>query len=387
MINVDIAKIYSYLSGLNISLNFDDIPTPRFIQERTSERSCEDWKVDKYALEVTQELGRVRRLYRAELFNFESKKREALTNNEKIKKIPTGKEREAAVEGLLEDDLRKIMCLENEMDVLKDLVGAIKLIQDNLKDTVSEIRVLQRSMESQINRLNVGTKDDVEVAELRNTLADLDKLEDEMTVEDVESSTEVQTDESSDEFSKVAHKTGTEESDQDAPVSTEPVADEVSSENALSSFLMDDSEDTEDHASEEETQEEKEGEVTQAEATATAPTNKEPAQATGSKPKLVTGTADLDLSDIGIDIDTAEITNAAPAEKITNEKSPKKDPVGETPPAVSNVETAEKKKSPPAEVKKAAPPPVPTGQPGKKVETSKKDITDIDLDDILNSLD
>jgi hypothetical protein len=377
MSNIDVAKIYAELSKLNITLNFNDVPTPGFIQERTFECNTSNWKVDKFYLEVTQELGTIRRLYKIEKFNFESRKRQALTNNDDVKNRPTGKERESALEELFEEDLRKILDLENEIDSLKDLICAIKTVQDNIKETSSGIRVLVRTMESQINRLNIGSKEDSEVAELHKTFADLDKMENDISVDEVESSSETQPDDSGDELTEGVHKTATPEvCGQDEPVvapTTEEATPDEEATDAVSSFLMDDSDETEesDLADEEEVVSE-----TPAEVPAAAPTNKEPAQATGSKQKkVVTQQMDMDLSEIGIDLGVEEDSGSTP-EKSHTDVSPKK---GDTP-VVSEVK-ASTKKAPPPEPKKETPPTAQVKQ------SEKKDITDIDLDLILNSLD
>jgi len=367
MSTIDRAKIYAELEKLSITLDFDNIPTPGFIQERTFECNTANWKVDKYSLEVTQALGTVRRLYKIEKFNFDSKKRQALTNNEKIKKIPTGKERESAVEELLEDDLRKILDLENEIDALKDLMGAIKTVQDNIKETSSGVRVLMRTMESQINRLSIGTKDDADVAHLHKSLADLDKLEEEMTAEDVEAATESTSDGSGDEVSVGDHKTVPEEASQEAPVGT---VDKAASEDAsIDSFLIDDSEDSssphEWGLNEEESSETTVSEDAPADTVAEAPTNKGPETVKGS----IEG---IDLSDIGIDIDTS-----------VAESPPKKGPVEQSPPEVGKGVAAEKKKVASTEENKGSPP----VQTDKKSKSTSKEISEVDLDDILDSFD
>jgi hypothetical protein len=376
MSNIDTAKIYAELTKLNIPLDYSVIPNPAFIQDRTVECNNVNWKVDKFSLEVTQELVRIRKLYKNEKFSFEARKRQALTNNEKIKKIPTGKEREAAVEELLEDDLRVILDLENELDALKDLAGAIKTIQDNIKETSSGVRVLMRTMETQVNRLNVGTKEDPEVADFHNTLAKLDELEEDMIPEDTETNAEVTPDESGDKVSEESNKTTSDEAGQDTEgeiVSTD-------------SFLMDDSEDTEDHVSDEEPKEET-PEETPAEAAEPVPTKKEPVQATGSKPIVVTGVADLDLSEIGIDLGDVESSEKPPEVEHYGEKFAV-EILGEEPSPKPATKVADKKKEVVVpEVKKGPAPAAPVVEKTASVEISKKKITDIDLDDILNSLD
>jgi len=360
---IDRAKIYAELEKLNITLDFDNIPTPGFIQDRTVECTTINWKVDKYSLEVTQALGSVRRLYKIEKFNFDSKKRQALTNNEKIKRIPTGKERESAVEELLENDLRKILDLENEIDALKDLMGAIKTVQDNIKETSSGVRVLMRTMETQVNRLSVGTKEDADVSHFQKDLADLDKLEGEMTSDDVESATESTSDDSGDEVSEGAHKTSPEETSQETPVGA--VEKATTEDDSIDSFLVDDSEDTENQTSEEESSEEiVVDEDTPPPAEAVVPTNKGPVPAKESS-------GEIDLLDMGIDIDVS----------MTEEEPPKSGPVKDVSQVAPKSE-AEKKKAP-TEKSKESPP---AAAPSKKVETTQREITEVDLDDILNSM-
>jgi hypothetical protein len=424
MATVDKAKIYNDLLSLKITLNFEDIPSPAYIQDRIFECNEQSRKVEKHCIQIKQEYSEAKRHYKLEKFNFDARKRQALTNNEKIKKLPTGKEREAAVEELFEDDLRKLVDLENEVNSLKDLLEAIEMVQNNIKSTSTDIRMLARVMEQQINRLNIGTKEDPEMASINAMYSNLDKqmkedLDKEMNLDDVESSTETMPDASGDELESGTPITvSLDEDGQDAPDSTEsesgdesdagehsqstPVDGQETEEgkedgaDALDSFLVDDSEDgpmekgvDDDSREEEET---------------TSETSEEPQQAT-SQPQEVEVDSDeaasanapanpkveLDLDALGIDIETEDVVQAPKPEKEkvqkkTSTESDKK-PVETTP--ASKKDSAPKKqeasaaKTPPAEKKEPAavtPPPA-----EKKAETPKKDITDVDLEEILSS--
>jgi len=191
---IDKSKVYNELMKLEIIIDFNKIPTPAYIQSLIIECNGYQRKVEKYFIQTTQELSNHDRMLRVEKLNLETKKRHYLINNEKIKKLPTGKEREAAVDELLEDDYNIFLNLENKVASLKDLLSAIKMVQTNLKGTNSDIKTLVRVMEQQISRLNIGSPEDPDIAELSNRLANIDKLDEElnseMTEEDVSSAEE-----------------------------------------------------------------------------------------------------------------------------------------------------------------------------------------------------
>jgi hypothetical protein len=192
---MDAAKmsaIYDRLLSLKIDLNFNDVPTPAYIQDRLI--LCNEYQrvIEKFFIEVTRDLSKSDRLFRAEKLNIEVLKRQTLTNNERVKKLPTGKEREAAVDELLEPQYKNLLNLENESCSLHDLLSAVKAVQMNIKATNSDIKTLVKIMEQQIGRLNIGAVTDPEVRAFNKELAELDRMEEEMTAEDVESSEENQ---------------------------------------------------------------------------------------------------------------------------------------------------------------------------------------------------
>ena len=189
--NIEFGKIYDDLLNLHISLNFEDIPTPSYIQERIIECNNHQRKVEKYEVSVRRQLSQRQSAHNTEKFNVESKKRVLITNNDRIKRLPTGREREAAADEFLENENKELMLLENEVNELKNLLAAIKTVQSNLKTTNSDIKLLIRIMEQAINHLNIGQRDDKDVKELQAGFTYLEKLDDEITLDDVESSEEI----------------------------------------------------------------------------------------------------------------------------------------------------------------------------------------------------
>ncbi|MBD3261271.1 MAG: hypothetical protein GF334_06235 [Candidatus Altiarchaeales archaeon] len=224
---IDIAAIYEDLkkvsaSSLKIDPKVGTI-SPAFLQEMTLECEFHGSTVERHELAVRQELDNAEHMLGIEKENYNIKHRSALIHNKSIKELPTGKEREAAVDELLEDERKNIVKLEDRVSILKNLSGAIKTVQQGISRKDGRVKVLMRLMDQQLNRLNVGLPDDPEVSELTKGLTEIDDLEDEMTPDDVESSAEyVEEDESGGESGTGHPETGTPEADsqdesEDAP--------------------------------------------------------------------------------------------------------------------------------------------------------------------------
>jgi len=379
---LDKAKIYADLSGIKTEINNDDSPSPSYIQECTFDRNQAERKVEKHYLAVKQELSQIRRFFKIEKFNFDARKRQALSNNEKIKKLPTGKERESACEELFEEDLRKILNLENDFNDLKDLMDAIVMVQGNLKNFAADIRVQLKVMENQVNRLNIGTREDPDVAELHRSLAEIDELEKEMTADDVDSSSESVQEEPIDELI-TAEVTG---EDTSSVADQGPVEQSVE-DDTLSSFLVDDS------SVEEELESNQEEDVSVSEeftldedADAVSIPKDTGAPAKGSsKEKVKAPVTEFDLSDIGIDIDMGV---SEPMSTNNTETTEQKITTTTEQPTAPKITPAEKKKEKSVSEKRKEAPSEPADiAPVKKPESAKGGITDIDLDDILTMLD
>lgn len=194
------AYIYDSLLKLNIELNFEDIPTPAYIQEKLIQ--CNQYQIiaEKFFIEATREYTITERNFKIESMQLDMLRRQMLINNDRVKSLPTGKEREAAVNDMLEKENERLLKIENEFDAVKNILTVIRQKQGTLKGVNANIKVLVGLMEQQINRLNIGHPDDPEVRRFAKDLAEIDEYEKEMDLDDVESSVEIpQSDDSEDQ--------------------------------------------------------------------------------------------------------------------------------------------------------------------------------------------
>lgn len=193
------AHIYDELLKLDIELNYQDVPPPSYIQELIIKCNSYQLKVERYFIEVTRDLANAERLYTTEKLNINILRMSILTNDARIKKLPTGKEREAAADEMLENNNRELLKLENDVNDLKSILSAIRQKQNTLKNTNNDVKSLLKLMEQQVNRMNIGHPDDPDVKELSKAFSDIDKLEEEFDLDDVESSTEINESENSED--------------------------------------------------------------------------------------------------------------------------------------------------------------------------------------------
>lgn len=354
---IDTASIYDELLRVKISLDFQDIPTPAYLQEKILECSGCTRLVEKRIIEVTRELSMKERDFRLEKVRLEVKKRGILVNDPVIKKLPTGKEREAAADEILQKDHERVQELENDVLELQNLLSAIRLVHQNLRTTNSDIRVLMRIMEQQVLKLNVGTKSDEEVKHLVAGLSDVEKLEDELTLDDVQSSTETVEPEQGGLAEGATHTTDT------ALVGAD--AETGDSADATQSFLIDDAEEM----GGETTAPGADGEDGVADPAQSA-VGEEGAKNENSAPSTTEAAGDGDggISVDGLEIDLGDVLDESPTAAESAEQSNASRSKG----VVNTAETAKARVS-----EKESPSP-----PSK----DSKEVT-LDIDDILNSLD
>jgi hypothetical protein len=417
--------IYDDLLKLDIQLNFQDVPAPSYIQELIIKCNTYQLRVERYFIEVTRDLAVTERMYTTEKLDLDMLTRNTLTNNEKIKKIPTGKEREAAVGEMLEDNHRNLLKLENDVNDLKSILSAIRQKQGTLKSTNNDIKSLQKLMEQQINRLNIGHPDDPEIRHMSDGFKELDELEKEFELDEVESSVEIsQSDESKgvveddsvefsvpDDLGESVAQEGSDTLDELLSVGDEPGLESIPTdtqdtgsqieedigeitrvsdalnpaddiEDELASLLTEDESGAyqpEDEDREEREQTSVEESVVENDSVASTVESVETPDIeiddeiesdvdsrVSEPPKL-----EVDLSDLGIDLDFGDdIPEAPKSTPRTKETKPTKEP--------GTVK---------ADVKKSEDPPVQkSSAESKKPEAKKVEVVDIDLDDILNQL-
>lgn len=186
---VDSARIYSEMLRMDVDIRYEDVPTPSSIQTLIILCHTHEQKTEKFLLEVTQELTTMSNRLRLEQLNYDIKKRNILTSNEAVKKLPSIKDREARTDEILENDNRTLIDLQNQVNTLDSLHKAIKAVQSRLKNSAMAVRQIQKVAEIQVGRLNVGRPDDPEVRDLMEGLNDIDRQE-EIDQDSVESATE-----------------------------------------------------------------------------------------------------------------------------------------------------------------------------------------------------
>lgn len=431
MLKLNTTKVYADLLKIKVDLEFQPIPDPSYIQTKLIECSvCQD-VLEKIFLDATQELSEKDCLFRTEQYNVECKKRDMLTNNDKIKKIPTGKEREAAADSLLENEQRKMLSLENDVNTLRDVLGAIKLIQVNVNRKSNDLKMMVRLMEQQVGRLGIGMKNDPGMSEMAQNLAELNKLASEMTAEDVETVNEfIESDESADESEAAATKTPTatdsrdseddagagviiamddvlaDESEAEAtktPTATdsrgteseqEPSTPKEAEDDIVASFLTDILEDehAEEDTSEEDTSEGRHTEDSKPEKAAVKPVAAPVVSEDGTI--TIRGEVDLDLEELGISIEDDTEPKKQPAKSSGTKKAEAAAPQSVEKARKSAVEVPpEKPSSKPGTAstnKKEEKPPVQTNKPtnvsSPPTNAPSTDASEIDIDGILDLL-
>lgn len=318
--SIDTSAIYDQILALKIDLDFEDIPTPSYLQEKILECSDALRTIEKRIIEVTREMSSREKDLKLEQVRLDIKKRGILVNDAIIKKLPSAKERESAADEKLQADHERVLGLENDVMELQNLQSSIRLVHQNLKTTNSDIRVLMRIMEQQVYRLNIGSKDDKEMKELVSGLGEIEQLENELTLDDVESSSESIDSDKPDSRSEGAPLTNTGTASKEAGSESEDELD------TISSFLSDDTDDIGDKTSA--LSEEGEGDEDGGSAQSTV--DSEDAKEKNSVPASteVAGNGNGGSSVTGLDLDLGDIlgepqsaSTSSPPAKVTSNSS------------------------------------------------------------------
>lgn len=186
---LEISRYYDELGKLDIELEFHENPSPTYIQKKTVECNEKLRKSQKLYLEIERALTVAQRALYIESSQYNDQKKRVLTENEKIKKFPTIKEREAAVEEMFSDTLKRIAEFENDVMELERVENTIKSHQKFLRDVNANIKTQQRTMDVQLMRLNIVPRDHPDVVDLTEAMDAVDAMEKDMDSE-VESSEE-----------------------------------------------------------------------------------------------------------------------------------------------------------------------------------------------------
>jgi hypothetical protein len=177
-------EILRELTKFQVILEFDGAPDYGKLQSTLILCDNHQRKIVNYLNQVEPELSAAQNTLRNETFQIETKKRDIKTNNARVKSLPTGKERDEAAESLIEDDLKRKLVLENEINTLSAIKGSLMTTLKKLKGTEQNIKLLKTIADQQVTKLNVGTVSDPQVSELNKNLAELSALDKEISLKD-----------------------------------------------------------------------------------------------------------------------------------------------------------------------------------------------------------
>jgi hypothetical protein len=180
--------IYTALRKYTVTIEYKEIPDNQYIYKKMCQCSAYLTEVGKISLEVRKAYSDSEKRFRAENQNLRILRNQTLTTNDRVKKLPTGREREAAVDDLLEANVIEVENLETEMRALKELKDAVKEHINIIKNSHMTAKDLLKAYDVPVSKLNLGSYDDPEVADLHRTLAEVDRLEQEEFGNDTESS-------------------------------------------------------------------------------------------------------------------------------------------------------------------------------------------------------
>jgi hypothetical protein len=124
-------------------------------------------------------------------FALNARKQDIKANTANVKKLTTGKERDEAAEEILHNDYKELLNMENDLNDWTVAKNALITTLRKLKTTEQNIKLLKSMLDEQVNKLNIGSTGDPDVAHLQNSLSELDDLDSEVGLDDdVESSEE-----------------------------------------------------------------------------------------------------------------------------------------------------------------------------------------------------
>lgn len=143
-------QIYSRLMAIDFKIDSKVIPDPGYINRKISECHMFIGEVEKFFLQVSQELALSERALNNARGKYESDKERLLTNDESIRTLPNIRDREARANSQLRDVLNDIQNYKNEVSDLTILQKAIALKSRNLMMGNNSIKSQIRTLESQV---------------------------------------------------------------------------------------------------------------------------------------------------------------------------------------------------------------------------------------------
>jgi len=181
---------YDRLLTLDVHIDGHDVAPPSYINRKIAECGQKLGQVQKIFIKSNRSYTVIRRNLNIDKSELEILKRKALTSSEKIKKLPSIKEREAAVDDLYEDKHRAIAEAEEKINDYQNLLSALRAQIQLLRSKNSDLKTMARMTELNITKLNNLPIDHADIKDFANDLADIKEVTDEIDVEDFDETVE-----------------------------------------------------------------------------------------------------------------------------------------------------------------------------------------------------
>ena len=164
------SNIYDRLLDIKMSIEIQTVPNPKYINEKIGECRRYIEEVEKFMFQVSRESSVIQQALNNSTAEFESKKEDLLTKDEKIKSLPSIKDREAKANSCLKEEIDRIRGYQNEANAFNNLLRAINLKMKNLNGANADIKMQLRIMEAQI-KLGGGPEADVAMRSLMEEMS------------------------------------------------------------------------------------------------------------------------------------------------------------------------------------------------------------------------
>lgn len=143
-------EIYNRLLAINLQIDSNAIPNPAYINSKIGQCHIYIDEVEKYAIQINQEISVIQRAFNDAQASFDSAKEGLMTTDEDIKDRPNIKDREALANSKLKNELLEVQKYANDLSDLNNLLRAVSLKLRNLSRANNDIKLQLRVMEAQI---------------------------------------------------------------------------------------------------------------------------------------------------------------------------------------------------------------------------------------------
>jgi len=148
-------KIYDRLLEIRFKIDIEVLPDPSHINQKIGECHALIEEIEHYSIRISKEISVMQQALNNVTAEYEVKMSTALTQDE-IKNLPSFKDREAAVNILLNEERAQVTKYENEVTDLNNLLKSINLKIRNLNRANNDVKMQLRIFEAQARIGGIG---------------------------------------------------------------------------------------------------------------------------------------------------------------------------------------------------------------------------------------